>query len=263
MRWLSKITAELKIGEIMDLLRPISRDPQIAFIKEITINGPTLISIDDIEKSYYLEDFREREFYIWNRIINIPICWELFLLNYSAKLEPSKKPIINKKETREEYQRSTIDKIQAFRKRKIDELFFYSGHLSSSLSPIIELELPFENKQGIFSLSAEWEIDGPGFWICWDELNNCWKHEDRKELERVLVSKDKYSLPAAYIEWQDEVIGMVKQKYKKYIVDRYTYELGEESEKESIDRLIQTLADAVGKEVAGINPRPPVPSKRK
>jgi hypothetical protein len=266
MKWLSTITLDLKIDEICEILNDVCNHRGIVMIdNNITINGPELIDIERVKKSFHEADVSKRIFRLWNTNIELPLCWELFLLSYTEKCEAIiyKTPLKARYEYNlEEYEKITKQKIIEFRKVEINNLFFHSGWLSNSISPIIEFRIPYENKRDYFSLTAEWEKFSIGMWILWDLENRCWKHEYRKEMINVMFGDSTYRKPESFINWQEEIIGTIKNKWSKYIIERHTYQLGNQTDKEVINDSVQRLADLLGNSVVGKEPRPPTTSKR-
>ena len=98
-------------------------------------------------------------------------------------------------------------------------------------------------------------------WMLWEPARSQWEHEAR-DLTNLFWSD--LEQPPEFIEWQESIFSWVKEKWSDWIVPRYTYRLGgnEESSAKSAERTAQWLADLLGKNVAGFEPRPPVISPR-
>ena len=143
----------------------------------------------------------------------------------------------------------------SFRQQPITSQFFRYGHFDRLLSPVIELSIPLDRRKGFFSVTADFSNFVRGVWLVWNALEARWEYETR---DLACLLQQKFQQPPEFVEWQESIFSWVRENWSDWIIPRFTYRLGSEDPKESVTRLAQSLASLLGRDVAGVDPQPPV-----
>ena len=205
---LEVITVDTSLEDELEFLRFVRRDRDVRMIStRATLDGPAYRSANDLvaaKKEGAQGDF---EVLLWNASIANPLCWSLYLSHYDANWMP----IDPRYGEPMQYPRTEESRLAAhspFRQQPITSQLFRYGHFDRLLSPVIELSIPLDRRQGFFSLTASFSNFVGGIWLVWNAFEDGWEHENR-DLECLL--QQEFQQPPEFIEWQESIFSWVRE----------------------------------------------------
>jgi hypothetical protein len=258
------LTAATHIEDEMDFFSfVLNESPVKGILSSMNMNGPTILSLDDIEWIRRFGTADQREIFLWNTSCPNPLCWSPDWAWYDANWEPierSEGSHLKQKFPSPWLPRTTEQGIKmhtSFQDTPITETLFMHGRIARGISPVIEISLPL-NEGDYFGMTADfYEKIITDVWLEWDTTQSCWRHEQIKaKLRWNSVRKQSH----VYLEWQQTIYDWARNHWGKWIIPRFTYRLG--SSRQAADQSAQFLADLMGENVAGFEPRPPTISPR-
>jgi hypothetical protein len=255
---LEELTIDTTLEEELEFLKFVRQNGDVRILSAHLVNlqGPIEISYDEIRQLRGNGYDSECSFLLWNKSIPNPLCWSLYYSNYDRNwnaVERKHPDGLNPPKTLDEYLALYAD----FMGHPISDVLFMSGKIHSVLSPIIKVNIPSRTTR-FMSLTVDFIEQINDVWIVWNAAENRWGHETR---DLATFFENDFEQPAEFIEWQESVFNWLRNKWQDWIIPRFTYRLGPDTD--SARRSAQALTNLLGENVAGFNPEPPVESPRR